>query len=342
MNFLAILATLVIPALGHLNLYQRDRPAVVSLDVKRNDVTVSSSVAQDRARRKRDKTISVSLDTDGSLYYCNITLGTPGQPIRLAIDTSSADTWVSSPSGCINSRCRSYGTYEANESSTYSFMSGDFLATGYLQASDVEGDYAIDTLSIGGASLENFQFGINEDGLVYSMSFQRTSPDFCSLTTIIRLDTAGRLGLSYAYTEGQTSELSGTAYPNLPLAMVNSSLIQSAAFSIWLNDLDTNEGSILFGGVDTDKYHGTLQTIPNLQINTDGATVKGGLVEWQFYIELTGLTITNSSETKSLSSDLPIGVILDSASSMTYLPNEMVFDIYNELGVAWVPAMQRG
>lgn len=93
--------------------------------------------------------------------------------------------------------------------------------------------------------------------------------------------------------------------------MVNSSLIQSAAFSIWLNDLNTNRGSILFGGVDTDKYYGTLQTIPNLQINTNGATVKGGLVEWQFYIELTGLTITNSSETKSLSFELPIRVILD-------------------------------
>ncbi|KAJ5218925.1 uncharacterized protein N7498_001024 [Penicillium cinerascens] len=269
-NALAILATLVIPTLGNLNLHQRDRPAVVSLDIKRNDVAVSSSVAQDRARRKRDKTTSVALDTDGSLYYCNITLGTPGQPLRLAIDTSSADT--------------SYGTYKANESSTYSFMSRGFLTIGYLQAGDAEGDYAADTLSIGGASLENFQFGINEDGLVYN--------------------TAGRLGLSYTYTEGQTSEPNGIIYPNLPLVMVNSGLIQSAAFSIWLNDLDTNEGSILFGGVDTDKYHGTLQTIPNLQINNDGVT-------------------------------LPIGVVLDTASSMTYLPNEMIFDIYNELGVAW-------
>lgn len=140
MNFLAILATLVIPTLGHLNLYQRDRPVVVSLNVKRNDVTVSSSVAQDRARRMRDKAISVSLDTDSSLYYCNITLETPRQPIRLAIDTSSADIWVSAPSGCINSRYRSYGTYKANESLTYSFISGDFLATRYLQASDIEGD----------------------------------------------------------------------------------------------------------------------------------------------------------------------------------------------------------
>lgn len=109
--------------------------------------------------------------------------------------------------------------------------------------------------------------------------------------------------------------------------MVKSGLIKSNAYSLWLNDLDASEGSILFGGVNTKKYHGTLETLPVQKIN-------GGYSA--FYIALTKVALTSSSSTKGYTSDsLPAAVLLDSGSSLTYLPNSIVKDIYDDLKVVY-------
>ena len=84
----------------------------------------------------------------------------------------------------------------------------------------------------------------------------------------------GLVGVGYAVNEaivGQTLSFS-SVYPNLPVQMVNENLINTVAFSLWLNDLgrfppphklpwspltsylDSNSGNILFGGIDTEKY----------------------------------------------------------------------------------------
>lgn len=58
----ALLAALALPVLGKLNLRQRDSPAVVGLDINRNDI--SDPVTRDRRRLKRDKTVSTVLDNE--------------------------------------------------------------------------------------------------------------------------------------------------------------------------------------------------------------------------------------------------------------------------------------
>jgi hypothetical protein len=52
-------------------------------------------------------------------------------------------------------------------------------------------------------------------------------------------------------------------------SLVSAGLTERAAFSLWLNDLNAGIGSILFGGVDTDKYTGDLISLP---IVTDSYT----------------------------------------------------------------------
>lgn len=127
--------------------------------------------------------------------------------------------------------------------------------------------------------------------------------------------------------EVQVGLSSNSEYANLPKAMVNEGLIQSNAYSLWLNDLDANTGSILFGGVNKEKYHGTLQTVPIQKVDNRYA---------ELIIALTGVALSNSSGTHSYSSSsIPAGVLLDSGSSLTYLPDAIVNDIYNDLGVSW-------
>lgn len=117
------------------------------------------------------------------------------------------------------------------------------------------------------------------------------------------------------------------AYANLPKAMVQKGLIKSNAYSLWLNDLDANMGSILFGGVNTDKYHGTLETLPIQSV---------GGVHAEFIIALTAVALSTSSGVSNYSSSsLPAAVLLDSGSSLTYLPDAIVEDIFNDLGVTY-------
>jgi len=302
---LLLLASLVLRSVESLSLFSRDVPAVVTLDVQRRQVL--DPVSRDRWRRKRSKTVSQALDNEDILYFCNITLGTPGQQLRLAIDTGSSDLWCNAASSRLCSHrgaCAASGTYNANSSSSSHFVSSDFNIS-YMDGSGATGDYVTDTITIGGVSLKNFQFGVGYT----SMSSE------------------GVLGVGYSSNEAQTAENGKTPYSNLPKAMVDDGLINSNAYSLWLNDLDANTGTILFGGVDTHQYHGELQTLPIQR--EDGQYL-------EFIIALTGLSRTSSSDsTPHAYGPLPIAVLLDSGSSLSYLPDSLVNSIYNDLKVTY-------
>jgi hypothetical protein len=105
-------------------------------------------------------------DTDyykETLYFCNITLGTPGQQFRLALDTGSSDLWCNTANSTLCSSqgdpCVTSGTYNSNSSSTYKFVSSDFNIS-YADGSGASGDYVTDTLSMSDVTLSNFQFGV--------------------------------------------------------------------------------------------------------------------------------------------------------------------------------------
>lgn len=89
-------------------------------------------------------------------------------------------------------------------------------------------------------------------------------------------------------------------YPNFPQAMANLGLINSNAYSVWINDLSGSAGSILFGGVDTDKYTGPLRTIPIITQESSQANLSVSLTD----IRLGNLVImANQNITAAISFD---------------------------------------
>ena len=205
--------------------------------------------------------------------------------------------------------CSVGGTYNANSSSTYKYINSDFQIQ-YADGSMSQGDYVTDDMTIGGVTVKNQEMGI---GYVSSSS-------------------EGVLGIGYSALEAEVQNEQGQPYANLPASMVNQGLIQSNAYSLWLDDLASSTGSILFGGVDTDKYHGSLQTLPIQQ-------VQGQYLE--MIIVLTGASLVDGTTNTSVATtELPVGVLLDSGSTLSYLPTQMTEKIYSALSVTWNQRMQ--
>ena len=179
-----------------------------------------------------------------------------------------------------------------------------------MDGSGASGDYVSDTFTIGGTSLSNLQFGIG-----YSSS-----------------SNEGILGIGYQINEVQVGKAGKAAYNNLPAQLVADGVIQSNAFSLWLNDLDASTGSILFGGIDTEKFEGTLATLP---IQKEYGYYA------EFLITLTGVSLGNTV----IASNQAQAVLLDSGSSLTYLPDSITAAIYEQVsaqysssdGAAFVP-----
>jgi len=298
-----VLAANLITATSAIHLIQRDTPSVVSLQTQRK--AVANPVRRDAIRRRQ--TVSQPLDNEGTLYYANVSLGTPPQNLRLHIDTGSSDLWANAPTSEICSYrgdpCSESGTYDANASSTYEYKSGGFNIS-YVDGSGASGDYATDTLVLGNETLRDLQFGLG---------YISTSPE-------------GILGIGYTANEAQVNRVGRRPYPNVPQAMADAGLIQSNAYSLWLDDLDASVGSILFGGVDTDKYHGQLQTLP---IQSEFGEYR------EFAITLSSVSLSIQGANTSLTPSLPTAVLLDSGSSLTYLPNELTAAIYNALQIRY-------
>jgi hypothetical protein len=160
-----------------------------------------------------------------------------------------------------------------------------------------------DNMKLGDATVKNLEFGVG---------YKSTKVD-------------GVLGIGYPSNEAILEQPGTSSYKNLPQLLVQQNYIQSTAFSLWLNDLQASTGQILFGGVNTDKYHGSLTTLA-----TQGSAGKTGTTE--FNVALTGVGFSVDGENSTITSgSLPGAVLLDSGSSLSYLPDDIASAITSEV-----------
>jgi hypothetical protein len=164
------------------------------------------------------------------------------------------------------------------------------------------GDYISDNFEIGGASVKGIQMGL-------------------ALRSTVGI---GIIGIGYRAGE---SVLPKNRYPNLIDELVNQSLINLRAYSLYLDDKETSSGSILFGGIDTEKFVGTLKVLP-VQKDPQSQTFES------FFVLMTSLSMTDQSGQTSAftNADFPLLVVLDSGTSLTYLPTHLVDAIISETG----------
>lgn len=269
-----------------------------------------------RQNAKRD-TYSQALinNITGGAYYAEVSVGTPGQKVSVVLDTGSSDLWVVSYKAdlCTNYRIqREWGdscdkTYNPNKSSSYKVLEEDGFEIRYLDNSTAAGDYITDDLKIGGTTIKSLQMGY--------------------ATKTVR--GAGILGVGYSSNVASTQR-----YPNLIDQFVAQKLITTKAYSLYLNDRRSDQGNILFGGIDKDKFIGDLSILP-IFMN------KGQVEPIHFEVEMQSVSLDLTKDgktTKIISTDPSLSqtstiAILDSGTTLSYLPKKITEQIHNKLRV---------
>jgi Eukaryotic aspartyl protease len=193
-----------------------------------------------------------------------------------------------------------------NASSTYQYIDSNFQVA-YGGGDGATGDWGSDIVSLGGAVLQNAQFGV-----MYKSTVEE-----------------GILGVSYTAIEGRQAFSGEPEYPNFPVLLVQQGYIASRAFSLYTNaDNDAAvQGELLFGGIDTDKFTPPLVTIDLIASGFDGLP---GVVD--FTISLNGASATDHLGSVSTFTSPPMNVILDSGTTFTNLAPALVDQIWASVG----------
>lgn len=199
---------------------------------------------------------------------------------------------------------------DQTKSSTYKLVDEGAFQITYGDNTGANGDYITDTMSIGGATITALEMG-----LAYNAS-----------------SATGVMGIGYDINEASDNsqgQVNPFVYPSIIDTMVSQGLINTKAYSLYLDDLEASTGSIIFGGYDTDKYHGTLYQLPIVQ----EAAQNGSNLYVEFGVTQTGFSITNQSgiTTTITNSTYSTPAILDSGTALAYLPGDLTADIVSAL-----------
>ena len=93
-----------------------------------------------------------------------------------------------------------------------------------------------------------------------------------------------------------------------------------------LTTAESSTGSILFGGIDTAKFHGGLSVLP-IQKSPSDNTLD------DFTVALSSISLADASgKTVIVQDDLALPVVLDSGTTLSYLPDVVVNPILSAIG----------
>ncbi|KIX98127.1 uncharacterized protein Z520_06207 [Fonsecaea multimorphosa CBS 102226] len=291
------------------SLQAQDAPSYVALPLTRKR-------SVDSAAKHSRRAFSSSLSHKTPAHYTiDVKIGTPPQALSLVLDTGSSDIWAYSP-GAESSCPKCTSTfYDPTKSSTAKSRDdlGLFNITYASENSAVLGYYVGDTLKTGGVSAN----------MVLGVATKAHAGD----------PPGGIMGISFSANEASVYQ-SDIKYPGYIDSLYKQGIIAVRGYSIFLNELipspsrhrhnsDTTPGTIIFGGYDKSKWTGALVPFPLVEPSPEGAIELdiGGPV----------IAFVVGGETFSVPSNQKYTVLLDTGTTLTYLPKSQFAAIADAL-----------
>lgn len=237
-----------------------------------------------------------------------VDIGTPPQSVYVQLDTGSFELWVNPT--CTNlgtadqTFCKAIGFYNTASSTTVENLGTQKVLKYGIGSANIT--YVKDDITLPGSPtpMTDVQFG------VASSTVQEFS---------------GILGIGYGL--GLT-----TKYPNFidELALQNQTKVK--AFSVALGGKDEQEGVIVFGGVDTSKFAGSLAQLPIVPADESPDGVP------RYWVSMDSLSITPPSGVNKVYANSSMDVFLDTGATLSLLPQEISDAIAADFGSTGIDA----
>ncbi|RKP28664.1 acid protease, partial [Metschnikowia bicuspidata] len=256
----------------------------------------------------------LTIKNERVFYSALLSVGSNNQELNLIVDTGSSDAWIPSidanirASLSLSNPCTSYGSFDHTQSTSFNFnLSAPMFYLAYLDGTTVRGFWGTDTVKFGSSSVSDFSFAVAN----------LTSSDM------------GVLGIGLADLESTSISARPYTYENFPIRLKATGQIQTNAYSLYLNDVTAKEGVLLFGAVDHAKYIGTLQSVPVVRLADSYMSKPRRLL-----IVMHGILFAADDE-ESIRIDKPVVALLDSGSTFSYLPLDIILALANNLKATW-------
>ncbi|XP_077675975.1 pepsin A-like [Eretmochelys imbricata] len=229
------------------------------------------------------------MDTE---YFGTISIGTPAQDFTVIFDTGSSNLWVPSVY-CSSAACTNHKKFNPSDSSTYKATSQS-LSIQYGTGS-MTGILGYDTVQVGGIVDTNQIFGLSE-----------TEPG----STFYYAPFDGILGLAFP---SISSSGATPVFDN----MMNEGLVSQDLFSVYLSSNDRTGSFVMFGGIDSSYYSGSLNWIP---------------LSSESYWEITMDSVTMNGETIACSGGCR--AVIDTGTSLLAGPPSGISNINSYIGTS--------
>ncbi|KAI1827402.1 aspartic peptidase domain-containing protein [Xylaria intraflava] len=252
--------------------------------------------------RRADATVPVAKRSDVA-YFAQINIGTPPQLVSVQLDTGSFELWVNPDCSDLawssDMRfCQAAGHYDPSSSSSSAELATSKSLTYGIGSANIR--YFTDTVGLAGtdALIRDVQFGVASD----------TVDEF-----------SGILGIGHG-------ENLNIGYKNVIDQLADQGVTNTKAFSLALGSKLEQEGVIIFGGLDTSKFTGTLQTQPIIPaINSPDGVAR-------YWIKMESVSITPPDATTKQYPNPSMAVIIDSGATLTLLPKRLANAIAADFG----------
>ncbi|KAI1105648.1 acid protease [Jackrogersella minutella] len=296
---LASFLYLIIGAYCHDSALERRTDHYVKLSVVHS---TNKNVFSDFGDRRAITTVPLANRSDVA-YYAQLDIGNPAQQIYVQLDTGSFELWVnpdcSDLQGSVDIKfCQAVGHYNPSSSSSAVQMAGTKTLQYGIGSAQIQ--YVADDIGLTGtdSKLKGVQFGVAKD----------TTDEF-----------AGILGIGHGINVT-------IRYNNFIDELAAQGVTETKAFSLALGSKDEQEGVVIFGGLDTGKFTGNLQTLPIIPAAESPDKVQ------RYWINMTSLSLTPPSGETKVYENTTMAVFLDSGATLTLLPTDLANTIAADFG----------
>lgn len=198
---------------------------------------------------------------------------------------------------------------------------------------NASGGFGMDTVNIGGAIIEQQQFGLTNQTQniltnMQTLSGESYTPTISSADNVTSYSTDRRMdgifGLGYPLITSPS-----TSYNPFFFNLKAQNKIDQNIFSVFLNKSESMDtlGEIVFGGIDKTKYQGSLTYLPLAKTTRISAGGRSDYGYWQVHGQGVGATV-NGKTTLDAPFKQTTQFVFDTGTTLTYLPMNVIEPLF--------------